>query len=250
MRLGAVLLPSSTNSAPGDLAERARQLEDIGYDSLWAIQAVGRGRFLPDPLQTLAAAAAATRRPMLGTAVLQLPLYTTPALAHQLLSLRHLAGDRLSIGVGAGSTENDFRVFGRDFGNRFVRFDQQVVELRHILATAEVGDLKLSPSANSPGGPPLLYGTWGKRVVRAAHEFSGWIGSALYRSEAQLISSLGVYRANGGKRAIISSVALGAGKPSDHRARLDAFAQAGFDEAVVMLRPDGPKAEEVRGWVG
>ena len=249
MRLGAVLLPSSANSAPGDLAERARQLEDIGYDSLWAIQAVGRGRFLPDPLQTLAAAAAATRRPMLGTAVLQLPLYTTAALAHQLMSLRHLAGDRLSIGVGAGSTENDFRVFGRDFGNRFTRFDQQVVELRRILATAEVGDLKLSPSASSPGGPPLLYGTWGRRVARAAREFSGWIGSALYRSEAQLISSLRVYRANGGKRAIISSVALGAGNASDHRARLDAFAHAGFDEAVVMLRPDGPNPEEVRRWV-
>ena len=59
MRLGAVLLPSSANSEPGELAERARQLEDMGYDSLWAIQAVGRGRFLPDPLQTLAVTAAA-----------------------------------------------------------------------------------------------------------------------------------------------------------------------------------------------
>ena len=249
MRLGAVLLPTSANPSAGALTERARELEDLGYDSLWAVQAAGRGAFLPDPLQTLAAAAAATRRPTLGTAVLQLPLYPTAAIAHQLLSLCHFAGDRLSIGVGCGSTAQDFQIFERGYASRFARFDRQVVELRRILATGEAGDIGLTPYAALGGGPPLLYGTWGKRVARAAREFSGWIGSALYRSDEQVIASLRTYRDHGGKRAIISSIALGPGDESTHRARLDAFAQAGFDEAVVMLRPGGPEPEAVRRWV-
>ena len=249
MQLGTILLPTSPDPAPGALAERARELEAIGYDSLWAVQAAGRGAFLPDPLQALAAAAAATRGPRLGTAVLQLPLYPTVALAHQLLSLKQFAGDRLSIGVGCGSTESDFRIFERDYAGRFEQFDRQVVELRELLASGKTDDLDLSVPPGLAGGPPMLYGTWGKRVARAAAEFAGWIASALYRSDEEVIASLKTYRDHGGKRAIISSIVMGPGDETVHRARLDAFAEAGFDEAVVMLRPDGPSPAAVRGWV-
>ena len=249
MRLGAVLLPNSANPAPGALTERAKELEEVGYDSLWAVQAAGRGGFLPDPLQVLAAAAAATRGAGLGTAVLQLPLYPTAALAHQLLSLKHFAGDRLSVGIGCGSTESDFRIFERDYGSRFEQFDRQLVELRGLLASGKTDDLDLAVPPGLAGGPPLLYGTWGRRVARAATEFAGWIGSALYRSDEQVIASLKTYREHGGKRAIISSIVMGPGDEKAHRARLDAFAEAGFDEAVVMLRPDGPRPDQVRRWV-
>lgn len=249
MQLGAVLLPTSPDPAPGALTERAKELEANGYDSLWAVQAAGRGGFLPDPLQVLASAAAATRGPRLGTAVLQLPLYPTAALAHQLLSLKAFAGDRLSVGVGCGSTMSDFRIFERDYASRFEEFDRQVVELRELLASGKTDDLDLSVPPGLAGGPPLLYGTWGRRVARAATEFAGWIGSALYRSDEQVIGSLKTYRDHGGKRAIISSIVMGAGDEKALRARLDAFAEAGFDEAVVMLRPDGPTPEEVRRWV-
>lgn len=250
MKLGAVLLPTSPDPAAGALAARARELEAAGFDSLWAVQAAGRGGFLPDPFQVLATAAAVTERPGLGTAVLQLPLYPTAAFAHQLLSLHHFAGERLSAGIGAGSTESDFRIFEQDYAGRFARFNAQVAELRQLLAHGENGDVSLSPFPSLGGGPPLPLGTWGKGVVRAAREFAGWIGSALYRSDEEVIASLRTYRDSGGRRAVISSIVMGAGDAGEHRARLDAFAEAGFDEAVVMLRPGGPTADEVRGWVG
>lgn len=249
MQLGAVLLPTSANPATGALTERARELEQTGFDSLWAVQAAGRGGFLPDPLQVLAAAAAATTRPRLGTAVLQLPLYPTAALAHQLLSLQHFAGDRLCIGVGCGSTESDFRIFEQDYANRFEQFDRQLLELRQHLTTGKTEDIDLSPPQALAGGPPILYGTWGKRVARAATEFAGWIGSALYRSDEQVIASLKTYREHGGQQAIISSILMGSGDAGTQQARLESFAEAGFDEAVVMLRPDGPNPEQVRHWV-
>ena len=43
MKLGAVIGPTPPNAEPGALVARARQLEDAGFDSLWAVQAAGRG---------------------------------------------------------------------------------------------------------------------------------------------------------------------------------------------------------------
>ncbi len=250
MLLGAALQPMSRTPETGALIARARELEGAGFDSLWVLQAIGRGFLLPDPLLSLAAAAAVTHRVQLGTAVLQLPLYQPAALAHQIFSLMHLAGDRLRIGVGAGSTESDFKVFGGDFATRFSRFNQSLAKLKAVLATGVDGDIDLAPYPNLLGGPPLLYGTWGKSVERAAHDFSGWIASGLYRSTEQVIDALKRYRQAGGKNAIVSSIALGPEHPSsEHRARLEAFADAGFDTAVVMLRPGGPTAQEVRSWI-
>lgn len=243
MKLGAVI-------NAGGLVGHARWIEDEGFDSLWVVQAAGRGMMIPDPLLALAAAAAATERVRLGTAVLQLPLYEPAALAHQLFSLMEIAGDRLRIGVGAGSTEADFRVAGRDYASRFARFDANLLELRTLLEKGGSDRVDLSPAPGALGGPPLLYGTWGKAVARAAREFSGWIASALHRTDAQVLDALELYRSNGGEAAIVSSIMLGPEQErGSHRKRLDAFRAAGFDEAVVIPLPGGPALSDVRSWV-
>ena len=250
MKLGSLLLPTGRGPEPGALVERARELEGEGFDSLWTVQATGRGMFVVDPLLTLAAASAATQRVRLGTAVLQLPLYEPAAVAHQIFSLQHLAGDRLVIGVGAGSTASDFEVYGRDYASRFARFREGLAELRALLEKGSDDRVDLSPWPSLHGGPPLLFGTWGKGVARAAREFSGWIASALHRSDDEVVEALPVYREAGGRHAIASSIFLGPeDTPAASRARLDRFAEAGFDEAVVLLLPGGPTPSEVRSWV-
>jgi alkanesulfonate monooxygenase SsuD/methylene tetrahydromethanopterin reductase-like flavin-dependent oxidoreductase (luciferase family) len=251
MKLGAIIGPLSPSPEVGALVTQARQLEDEGFDSLWTVQAVGRGLMIPDPLVSLAAAAAATRRVRLGTAILQVPLYHPGELAHRIFSLMHLCGDRLQLGVGAGSTEKDFEVFGRDYATRFARFEANLSELRGLLATGAGDGIDLNPWPGVLGGPPLLLGTWGKGVARAAKEFSGWIASAMNRTPEQVREALATYRSNGGDNAIVSSILLGPERePGSNRKRLDVFAEAGFDEAVVMLLPGGPAAGEVRSWVG
>jgi alkanesulfonate monooxygenase SsuD/methylene tetrahydromethanopterin reductase-like flavin-dependent oxidoreductase (luciferase family) len=250
MRLGALIGPVGPSPAPSALVEQARRFEAEGFDGLWVAQAVGRGMMVPDPLLSLAAAAASTSRVRLGTAVIQLPLYQPAELAHRVLSLRQLAGDRLVLGVGAGSTQADFAVCGRDFASRFARFDASLPALRDLLSKGASGDVDLTPWPSVLGGPPLLYGTWGKGVARAAREFDGWIASALHRSDAQVVQALAGYRASGGDQAIVSSIFLGPeASPGANRRRVEAFAEAGFDEAVVLLLPGGPSPAEVRAWV-
>jgi alkanesulfonate monooxygenase SsuD/methylene tetrahydromethanopterin reductase-like flavin-dependent oxidoreductase (luciferase family) len=78
MKLGALLGPIASSAAARSsrfLAERARTLEGEGFESLWSVQAIGRGFAITDPFVTLAIAATVTESVQIGTAVVQVPLY-------------------------------------------------------------------------------------------------------------------------------------------------------------------------------
>ncbi len=121
-------------------------------------------------------------------------------------------------------------------------------ELRRIFADGKLGEVDLSPWAAVRGGPPMLLGAWGGNgVERAAKSYSGWIASAAYRTPAEVIAALQRFRGAGGRRAIVSTIQLGASTDlGATRDVLGAFATAGFDDAVVMLMPGGPTAAHVR----
>ena len=247
MRLGALLGPVTSPSEPGFLARQARQFESAGFSSLWSAQAVGRGFMITDPFITLSVAATVTRNVELGTAVLQASLYQPGDLAHRILSLAQVAGDRLIVGLGAGSTEADFRVFERDYAGRFARFRSMLAPVRDYLATGAHGETDLSPWPPVLGRVKLFLGTWGAGVERAAREFEGWIASGHYRSPPEVAQALGRYRAAGGGRAIVSTLILDRKTDlGELRDRLQAFAAAGFDDAVVMFHPGAPAVDAVR----
>ena len=250
MRLGVLFGFLSPQPRALDLAEQAKRYAGEGFDSLWMAQAVGRGFMIPDPFISLATAATATTGIELGTAILQIPLYHPTDLAHRIFSLMQICGERLTLGVGAGSTETDFIAFERDYTERFKTFSSTLARLKTLLAEGKNERADLTPWPTVAGGPPLLLGSWGAGVERAARDFDGWIASAHYRTPDQVIAALGRYRAAGGKRAIVSTIQLGA----DHdlgwaRDTLLRFAEAGFDDAVVLLRPGGPSPAEVRALV-
>ena len=161
-----------------------------------------------------------------------------------------ICGSRLTLGVGAGSTETDFIAFERDYAKRFKTFNSTLVRLKTLLADGKDERANLTPWKSVVGGPPLIFGTWGAGVVRAAKEFDGWVASAHYRTADQVIELLGRFRATGGKRAIVSTIQLTAehdlGRTKDI---LQRFADAGFDDAVVLIRPGGPSLSAVRALV-
>jgi alkanesulfonate monooxygenase SsuD/methylene tetrahydromethanopterin reductase-like flavin-dependent oxidoreductase (luciferase family) len=251
MRLGALIgrfLPP--HSPPTALAEEIKRYAGEGFDSVWMPHAVGRGYIIPDPFVALAVAATATDHIELGTAVLQITLYYPVDLAHRIFSLMHQCGNRLTLGVGAGSTETDFLVFERDYAERFKTFNTTLARLKTLLADGKDARANLTPWTATVGGPPLLFGTWGAGVERAAKDFAGWIASASHRTPDQVIDALGRFRAAGGKRAIVSTIRLTAehdvGRTKD---LLQRFAEAGFDDAVVNLLAGGPSPAEVRALV-
>jgi len=247
MRLGALLGPT-LDAGPNEIADQAKMLVGAGFESLWCAQAIGRGFMVPDPLLALTVAATVTHEVELGTAILQVPLYHPTDLAHRMLTLRQIAGSRLTLGLGAGSTVQDFDAFERDYDARFRDFDDSLVELSVALETGANATAELSPWPSVIGSPKLAYGTWGKGVERAAKEFSAWIASAHYRTPDELESALVRYRAAGGERAIVSTIQLPANRSlGDVEELLQRFQSMGFDDAVVMFLPGGVSPEEVRG---
>jgi alkanesulfonate monooxygenase SsuD/methylene tetrahydromethanopterin reductase-like flavin-dependent oxidoreductase (luciferase family) len=241
---------------PGSLADAARQIEAAGFDSAWAFDAIGRGFLLADPLTALAVAATVTRGIELGTGVLQVPLRNPVELAQRVLTTHLLAGGRLRLGVGAGSTAADFTAVGGDFAGRFRRLDQSLAIMRRLWAGERVDGASLQPVWPSAlGGPPVLIGSWaGSRwIERAAREFDGWIGSGA-RSTARLLrEGIARFRDLGGRRAVVTNVvvdldspAASAGGPDDPfdlkcprdvaRERLRRLVELGFDDVVLVTR--------------
>jgi alkanesulfonate monooxygenase SsuD/methylene tetrahydromethanopterin reductase-like flavin-dependent oxidoreductase (luciferase family) len=249
VRLGATLAHLSP-APPYPVAQWARRLVSEGFDSLWTPQVIGRGSLVPDPFVTLAVAATATEgSPMieLGTATVQVPLHHPADLAHRILSLMSVCGDRLTLGVSPGSTDVDYATFERDYTARFRTFDENLVRLRILLAHGRDEHVDLAPALRDSGGPPLLLGSWGAKVERAAREFDGWLASAHRRTADQIIAAHERYRAAGGRRAIVCAIRLAGnddlGPTGD---LLQRYADAGFDDAVVLIEPGGPDPGQVR----
>lgn len=252
MRLGATLV-HLTGAPPFPVAGWARRLAGAGFESLWTPELIGRGDLVPDPFVTLAAAAAATDPDTdpgvdpvaLGTATVQVPLHHPVELAHRIRSLHLVCGDRLTIGLSPGSTAADFAALDRDYPARFGTVTANLPRIRRLLADGRDERAVVAADGLGPGRPPLLLGSWGAQVERAAREFDGWLASGYRRTPDRIIAALHRFRAAGGGRAVVCTVPAGPdlGRTADVLRR---YADAGFDEAVVLLDPAGPSPERVR----
>jgi alkanesulfonate monooxygenase SsuD/methylene tetrahydromethanopterin reductase-like flavin-dependent oxidoreductase (luciferase family) len=255
MRLGVTMPQKSTDGTPltGEaLIAAARAIEGAGLDSAWCFDAIGRGFILPDPLIALAVAAAVTTRIGLGTCILQVPLRRPVELAHRILTASLVCGDRLLVGVGAGSTRADFEAVGVDFDTRMRQLDEALAVMRRLWSGESVGAASLTPWPATLGGPKLLIGSWsGARwIPRAAKDFDGWIASGAKTSVATLAEGIRRYRDAGGTRAIVTNVAVDLAAPATDmgddapfhlrcdpataRERLQRLAGLGFDDAILV----------------
>jgi alkanesulfonate monooxygenase SsuD/methylene tetrahydromethanopterin reductase-like flavin-dependent oxidoreductase (luciferase family) len=248
------------------LPEAARRIESAGFESAWTFDSVGRGTLRPDPLMALAVAGAVTRSLELGTGVLQVPLRNPVELAQRVLTAHLVAGGRLILGVGAGSTAADFSALGLDFESRFRRLGESLSTMRQLWAGESVGDACLAPVWPAvQGGPPVLIGSWaGSRwIERAAREFDGWIGSGARSSWRALSEGIARFRDLGGQRAVVTNVRVqldagaspdGPDDPCDLRCprdtareRLHRLREWGFDDIVLVPgRHDAPHLQELR----
>jgi alkanesulfonate monooxygenase SsuD/methylene tetrahydromethanopterin reductase-like flavin-dependent oxidoreductase (luciferase family) len=260
MRLGLALPNASPDGRPltgPALIAGARAVERAGFDSLWCFDSIGRGFMIPDPLIAVSVAATATERLTLGTGILQVPLRRPVELAHRILSAHLICGDRLLLGVGAGSTKADFDAIGVDFETRMQQFEEALAVMRRLWQGEKVGAAQLNPWPAALGGPKLLIGSWaGSRwIPRAAKEFDGWIGSGARSSVAALRDGIKRFREAGGRRAIATNIPVDLETPTapmpdegqfhlrcDPKTaaeRLRMLADLGFDDAVLVTRRYG-----------
>ena len=270
-----IALPSGGSSSPPltatAIAAAAREIEAAGFTSAWAFDSIGRGWLHADPLMALAVAATVTRDLEVGTGVLQVPLRHPVELAQRVLTAHVIAGGRLLLGVGAGSTAADFEALGLDFAARFRRLDESLGVMRRLWMGETVNGASLGPIWPAAlGGPKVLIGSWAgsKWIVRAAREFDGWVGSGARSSCRALREGITRFRDLGGKRAIVTNVRVdleaataspdGPDDPFDlrcppaiARARLQELVSLGYDDVVLVpRRHDAGHLKELRELAG
>ncbi len=124
----------------------------------------------------LAAAAALTERVRLWTTLVILPAHPPVQVAKDLASVDNLSGGRLTVAVGVGGREDDYRAVGAPFGRRWDRMDDAVATMRRVWAGAPPfeGADPVGPPPVQPGGPPVIAGVMGpKALARAARWAAG-----------------------------------------------------------------------------
>ena len=255
MKVSVQIRPNPEDRRPmSGMADYARRAEAGGFPGIWVGNSMGRGRPTLDPLAILASLAAVTERVELGIAVLQVSLRHPIELAHRVMSVQALSGNRLRLGVGSGSTRADFELLGGDY-------DQRFRTLRNSLATC------IGPGAASRSMAATLVGVAGmrgraadpdRRLAQPALDHlcrqgcQGWTPSGRYSSLEDLEGGMRVYREAGGDNAVLANVAIDLAKrpesaelanvahtslicpPDEARQRLKRIEQMGFDEVLLV----------------
>jgi alkanesulfonate monooxygenase SsuD/methylene tetrahydromethanopterin reductase-like flavin-dependent oxidoreductase (luciferase family) len=124
----------------------------------------------PEILVSLSAAAAVTERVRILATAFVLPMHRAPWLAKQAATLDVVSGGRLTLALGVGGREEDYRIVGASLERRHARLDAQVAELRRIWAgePAVAGTAPVGPAPVQAGGPPLWIAASGERPIRRA----------------------------------------------------------------------------------
>jgi F420-dependent oxidoreductase-like protein len=135
-----------------DLIGLAQEAERLGYDSIWSAETWGSDAFTP-----LAWIGAHTSKIRLGTGVVQISARTPSATAMAALTLDHLSGGRMILGLGVSGPQVVEGWYGQPFAKPLARTREYISIIRKILKREE-------PVANDGEHYPMPFkgeNSWG-----------------------------------------------------------------------------------------
>ncbi|HEY5646925.1 MAG TPA: LLM class F420-dependent oxidoreductase [Pseudomonadales bacterium] len=135
-----------------NMVKVAQEAERLGYDALFTAEAWGSDVFTP-----LAWIGAHTERIRLGTGIAQLSARAPTATAMAALTLDHLSGGRMILGLGVSGPQVVEGWYGAPFGKPLARTREYVSIIRQVLE-------RKAPVVNDGEHYPLPYtgeGSWG-----------------------------------------------------------------------------------------
>ena len=159
----------------------ARTAEAVGFDSLWVGDHLlydlpsGETRGPWEAWTSLAALAAATERIEIGPLVASTSFHAPAMLAKMAATVDAISGGRLILGLGAGWNEREYRAFDFPYDHRVSRFEEAFTIVRTLLREGQIDftgryyrveDCVLDPRPTRPGGPPLMLGSIGPRMMQ------------------------------------------------------------------------------------
>ena len=270
-----------------DLEREWRWAEELGFDAAWVTDTFALPQLSDYEAWTLLGALArATSRLRIGTLITTLVARHPSLLASAALTVDHISGGRLELGIGAGDEPADSDVFGLPRwtpAERLLRLEEYVRSLDRLLRgeTVEGTGRQYPVTRASLVGPvqrprpPIIMAAEGPRAIRlAAQRADGWCtlggrlatrGASVSDQEATSATRARVEelerecRDAGRDPAAIRRIVLAFRAPVDPLSSLDAFdefvgryADVGIDEFVfywppqAVLRDRGKPSAEQR----
>jgi probable F420-dependent oxidoreductase len=215
MKVGILLPHVGENATRESVLYIAKQAEDEGLDSIWAIERLlwpvkpqtpyGGIPNAPipveyqnvlDPLDTLTYLAADTDRISLGTSIIDMLFHNPVVLARRFATLDVLSGGRVIAGFGLGWSKDEFDASGISFRHRGAKADEYLQVLKRIW-TDDVAEFrgqfynipasKIGPKPVQKPHPPILLGGFSpKSFSRVVNHANGWIPIAGFAPLEQL----------------------------------------------------------------
>jgi alkanesulfonate monooxygenase SsuD/methylene tetrahydromethanopterin reductase-like flavin-dependent oxidoreductase (luciferase family) len=179
--IGVFLPTMSERSEPlPDVVAAARHAEDLGFESVWAVDQLVAGTGVPfiDSTVALSAAAGATSRIRLAYGVMIVPLHPVVWAAKQVASLQQVSGGRVLLGVGVGGDRHtlSWEAAGVPRRERGRRTAAALAVLPDLIAGKAV-DLDGTAVQLAPGVPvpPIVVGGMAEAALaRAAAHADAW----------------------------------------------------------------------------
>ena len=120
---------------PAGVLEAIVEADRLGLDSIWAAEAYGS-----DCLTPLAWWGAATENVQLGTGILQMSARQPAAAAMAAMTLDHLSGGRVILGIGVSGPQVVEGWYGMPFAKPLARTREYIAIMRDIWARQGAGD--------------------------------------------------------------------------------------------------------------
>jgi alkanesulfonate monooxygenase SsuD/methylene tetrahydromethanopterin reductase-like flavin-dependent oxidoreductase (luciferase family) len=183
-----------------DIVAMAHQAEEVGFDSIWVndhfllrLDAWPPAQSPVNPaeettqvgmwecLSVLSALAATTSRVELGTLVIGAGFHNPALLAKMADTIDEISGGRLILGLGTGYHDPEYHAFGYPTDHRFSRFQEAIQIIHGLLRNGRIDfagtyyqarKCELQPQGPRPGGPPIMIGTRGKKMLRLTARYA------------------------------------------------------------------------------
>jgi probable F420-dependent oxidoreductase len=277
MRIGIQLPEVERDVRWPEYVAIARAAEAGGFDSIWLGDHLlyrGDGRPERGPWEAwtlLAALAATTGRVRLGPLVACAGFHPPGLIAKMAATIDEVSGGRFVLGLGAGWNEQEFRAFGIPYDHRVSRFEESFAIVRGLLGGERVtlagrfwqadDAVLLPPPARRV---PLMIGSNGPRVLGIAlphaDAWNAWwedygnsaagfaalneridaaargAGRAPERIERSACVLVALDRATGERPGTRAAPPV-SGPPERIAAHLRELAEAGADEAILVVDP-------------
>ncbi len=181
-----------------EIREMARGAEAVGFESLVVPDHLlfrrsppgnnppldmpeGRSRGIWEAWTILSAVAGVTSRVRLGPFVACTGFRNPALLAKMADTLDEVSGGRLVLGLGAGWHEPEYQAFGLPFDYRVTRFEEALAIIVPLLREGRVDfqgryyqarNCELLPRGPRAGGPPIVIGAQGPRMLRLVARYA------------------------------------------------------------------------------